>query len=164
MEKAANALKLRQGGMTYEEIAERLELSGRGAAYNLVKRHLKRYVDEPAQEALGLELSRLDTLTRLLTPQIAEGNLKAMDTYLKVMDRRAKYLGLDDYEARMARVAERQAALEEAQATLLAASLAEAMVDVGLTPDQRAALASAVGERMESLTAVEAPLRGELAD
>jgi DNA-binding transcriptional MerR regulator len=157
MEKATKALRLREAGLTYEEIAQQLNLSNRGAAHNLVKRHLKRYVDEPAEEHLALELSRLDMLTRALSTKVAKGELGAIDRYLKVMERRAKYLGLDDFEARMAKVAERRAAVEEAQALLLATALAESMAEVGLSPSQRSALASAVGARMEAITAAPDP-------
>jgi hypothetical protein len=50
---------------------------------------------EPAQELITLELERLDMATRAIAHQVEKGSLRAIDRWLRIMDRRAKLLGLD---------------------------------------------------------------------
>src|SRR5262249_27674484 len=66
-------------------------------AHRLVARALEITYQEPADELRKLELERLDTLSRALWPTATTDppNLKAIDRLLKIMDRRAKLLGLD---------------------------------------------------------------------
>ena len=48
-----------------------------------------------SEELRQLELERLDLLTRGLEPMASVGNPGAVNAYLRVMERRAKLLGLD---------------------------------------------------------------------
>lgn len=97
----AQALELRKGGATYQQIADALGYTSPGAARTAVTAGLKMIVQEPAEEVLQLELGRLDAM--LMTawgimrdptngPQT---KLSAMDRLALIMDRRARYLGLD---------------------------------------------------------------------
>jgi hypothetical protein len=63
-EKRCEALELRKGGATFEQIARAVGYSGRGAACNAVQRELAALPRTPAQELLTLELERLDALQR----------------------------------------------------------------------------------------------------
>lgn len=94
-EAKAKALKLRRAGATYADIAKQLDLSSPAHAYEYVKETLLEMVKEPAQEVLQLELERLDAMLLHLQPKIATGDTKAISTALTIMERRARYLGLD---------------------------------------------------------------------
>ena len=56
---------------------------------------LKATLQEPADELRTLELERLDRLLLGVWGQAAKGNQGAVDRALKIMERRARLLGLD---------------------------------------------------------------------
>lgn len=113
----AEAAKLRSEGKTYDQIAEALEFSDRSLARRAVERALAATVREPADELRQLELIRLDALwveavKVMTTEHITVNNgrvievdgvplkddaptLQAIDRLLKIMERRAKLVGLD---------------------------------------------------------------------
>ena len=94
-ERQKQALQLRTAGVAYEEIAARLGYRGRSGAYAAVMRALRATLQEPADELRTLELERLDRLLLGVWGQAAKGNQGAVDRALRIMERRAKLLGLD---------------------------------------------------------------------
>lgn len=103
LERQRVALELRKQGFTYEEIGTHLGVT-RQAAHQMVKRAIKvisEEVHETADDVLQIELQRLDRMLIRLWRQAfpkdenAEVNHRIVETMLKIMDRRAKYLGLD---------------------------------------------------------------------
>ena len=94
-ERQAAALKLRKSGLTYDDIAEQLGYSNRGAAFRAVMGAIERITDEPARELVRLECERLDALQAALWQKAVSGNEKAVDKVLRIMERRARLLGLD---------------------------------------------------------------------
>lgn len=96
-EREEEALSLRLAGLTYRVIGEQMGISESGA-YKAVVRALKRLnerVTENAEEVRRMELERLDKMLRGLWPAALRGNQGAVDRVLRVMQRRAMYLGLD---------------------------------------------------------------------
>lgn len=93
-ERAAESLALREGGATYEQIGKRLGVSTK-RAWEDVQDALKEITREPAEAALKMELRRIDSLWRTAYLQAKNGDLKAMNTALQIMDRRTRLLGLD---------------------------------------------------------------------
>lgn len=106
----AYVIKLRRTGMTYEEIAnsaiekfgsERLPNGyDERYAWKDIKRELERTRNEMAEDVEAvrqLELDRLDALFKSLWIRAAGPNsdYQAIDRALRIMDRRAKMLGLD---------------------------------------------------------------------
>ena len=91
------ALELRKQGVTYAKIAEMLGLGGPSSAYAAVVTGMKEVLQEPAEELRTLEVTRLDALIEKLWPQLDHPllGLQAVDRVLKVMERRARLLGLD---------------------------------------------------------------------
>lgn len=94
------ALQMRHAGASYRTIAQQLGIDVR-TAFNDVQYMLTELAREPAENVRALELERLD---RLMIPLFAratraeDGRLpdyQAIDRILKIMDRRAKLLGLD---------------------------------------------------------------------
>ncbi|MBT9516521.1 MAG: hypothetical protein IV112_07500 [Methyloversatilis discipulorum] len=91
------ALDLRRTGASYRDIAKTLNMS-LGNAHKLVKRGLTRNLakcSELADEIRTLELDRLDAMQTYLWGKAKRGNATAVDRILKIMERRARLLGLD---------------------------------------------------------------------
>jgi len=96
-EKRRQALDLRRMGCTYQEIADQVGVS-RGYACKLVTQALTRIqheTNEIAENVRTLELTRLDNLFRHAYQAVLEGEISAIDKCVRIMDRRAKLLGLD---------------------------------------------------------------------
>lgn len=94
-EKAAFALRI--AGATYAQIGAQLGVTG-CAAHKMVKRVLERTrgeTDAEAVELRRLETERLDALQVALWGLASKGDAGAIDRILKIMERRARLLGLD---------------------------------------------------------------------
>lgn len=119
-QRAAQALDMRAHGSTYQQISDALNYAGRATARRACQRALGEHIKEPNAEVLVIEQRRLDSWLEALSPAIEQGDVQAIITALKIQERRAKYLGLDKTEARMADVAERQADAGETEAQTVA--------------------------------------------
>lgn len=95
VERRVKAIELRRAGVTYERIAFELNYSDRGRAYHDIHGALRALVDQPAQELLAEELDTLNAMLLGLWPKARKGDSQAVLAVLKIMERRAKYLGLD---------------------------------------------------------------------
>ena len=89
------ALELRKAGLSFDRIAQELGYASAGAAHNAVRICLERSVQEPAKEVRQMEVARLDDMLLSIWPEVRKGHLGAQDRALKIMERRAKLLGLD---------------------------------------------------------------------
>lgn len=97
LKRQLEALDLRMRGFSFRAIGEKLEVT-HVTAYNDVMAELARLAKErdgKVEELRQLELERLDMLLKGLEPMARTGNPGAVNSYIKVMERRAKYLGLD---------------------------------------------------------------------
>lgn len=97
-DRRAKAIRMKIDGANYTEIAEALGYHSRGSACTDIRRALEKHVIEEglAVEAWReLELARLDVLQKAIWPEAKDGNPRAIETALKILDRRAKLLGLD---------------------------------------------------------------------
>jgi hypothetical protein len=103
-EKWAKALALRTAGATFDQIARQLGYASPSGAYEAVMSALKATLREPAESVRVMEVERLDRLmlglwkaaTATATATDPRGpDLESLDRVLKIMDRRAKLLGLD---------------------------------------------------------------------
>lgn len=89
------ALKLREQGHSYRQIADLLGISVR-AAWGRVQMALRALMQEPAEAVLKIETARLDTLYRLASMKAEKlGDAQAIDQCLRISIRRGKLLGLD---------------------------------------------------------------------
>lgn len=96
-ERRAQAVELRMEGKTFDRIGAELGVS-RQRAYQLVHGalgKLQRETQDRVEEALALELERLDALQLAIYERATGGDLRAIDRMLRIMERRAKLLGLD---------------------------------------------------------------------
>ncbi len=94
-QKRADAIRLRLAGCSYDQIAERLGYANRSSAFKAVEAGRLAILAEPAREMVALECARLDELMVALWPQALAGDVQAVDRVLRIMERRARYLGLD---------------------------------------------------------------------
>jgi hypothetical protein len=88
-------IELRAQGWTWQRIANTVGYATPSAAKVAFDNAIKRVMQPAAQEVLTLELERLDRFLTYLWPAIEQGDPTAIDKGLKIMDRRAKYLGID---------------------------------------------------------------------
>ena len=93
-ERRAEALAYRRQGYTYDEIGEAMDCSKQNA-HKLVHRALSEMLWENVDQVRTLELARLDAMLAGLWPGAIAGDGHAVDGVLKLMDRRARYLGID---------------------------------------------------------------------
>jgi transposase-like protein len=94
-EKKRKALELRKAGATYEQIAQSIGLADPSNARRTVQAAIKDIYAEPAAEVLAIELARLDAMLLGIYSKAKAGEVSAIDRVLKIMDRRAAYLGID---------------------------------------------------------------------
>ena len=86
-------LELRKQGWTYQAIGDQYGITA-PSAYQRVKKALHDLVAEPAEEVRQIELQRLDRMQQAVDDKIAAGELRSIDQGLRIMDMRAKLLGL----------------------------------------------------------------------
>jgi hypothetical protein len=98
--RANQALELRIAGLTFRQIAVQLGVDAR-TAYDDVQTELGALdpvVAKQAERLRDLEVARLDRLWLALNPGIKAGQPGAVLAAVRVMERRAKLLGLDSAE------------------------------------------------------------------
>lgn len=95
VERQRKALELRKQGKTYAVIAVELGYRNTSGAHTAVKSALHKTLSEPAEELRLLEAERLDMLLAAVWPSATNGEPKAVENALRIMERRAKLLGLD---------------------------------------------------------------------
>jgi hypothetical protein len=95
LKKEANVIQLRLAGATWTEIAAAVGYSGPSGAYGAYQRAAKRVIAPKIEELREMELDRLDRLQRGVWASAIGGNVRAVDSVLRIMDRRARLLGLD---------------------------------------------------------------------
>ena len=100
-EKTLKALELRKRGLNYTQISEKLGCA-RSTACRYVLSELENLAERCREEAVyvrDLELQRLDELYLIAYRALIRGNdLAGIDRCLRIMERRAKLLGLDAAE------------------------------------------------------------------
>ena len=93
--RAAKALELRMEGMKFDDIANELGYNSKQAAFDAVSRELKAITREPAEEVLRLDLERLDSMWGIHYLNAQAGDAMALSSCMRIMERRARLLGLD---------------------------------------------------------------------
>lgn len=94
-ERRAKALTMRREGKPYAVVAATLGYSSPNAASKDVHRALQSAVMEQGRALLDLERDRLDALQALLWPLAEKGDVRAARELVRLMERRARLLGLD---------------------------------------------------------------------
>lgn len=94
-ERRRQALELRKAGATYQQIAKQLKYAGKGNVCRDIERAIAEITTEPAEDVKKIELARLDALLVGIWTKASKGDPMLIDRVIRIMDRRAKYLGLD---------------------------------------------------------------------
>lgn len=96
-ENRAKAVEFRKMGMSYEAIGKQLGISGQAAHQAVLKamKGVKVRQDKDANIIKLVEYENLDRLQLAAWPGAMKGNHLLIDKVLKIMERRAKMMGLD---------------------------------------------------------------------
>lgn len=91
------ALELRIAGASYRAIGAQLGTSAKTAFYDVQRElaALEKVRRGRAEDLKGIELARLDRMTLALGRKVTGGEERAITAMLRVMERRARLLGLD---------------------------------------------------------------------
>ena len=95
LEKVLAAIELRKRGKNFQEIAATCGWKNRNGAYLAITRYLQQSLREGTDELIQLEVERLDQLLDAVWTSSMSGDPKSVAAALKIMERRAKLLGLD---------------------------------------------------------------------
>lgn len=96
-ERRQRALDLRKAALSYRAIGKALGVS-EFQAHTDVKTalaELKELEHESAEELRSIELERLDAMQAVMQQKALKGDAGAVDRVLRIMERRAKLLGMD---------------------------------------------------------------------
>lgn len=97
--RARMAFELRKVGASYEMIADKLGYANANSCESAIRERLQRsYKPDDVEHVVQMELARLDALQLVAWRRAQDGDLRAIDRIIKIMERRAKYLGLDTQE------------------------------------------------------------------
>jgi len=96
-ERRQKAFELRKSGASFVEIGKKLGISTQAAHQHVQKKiqELAKKTNEDAMDVMRMELERLDQMMLGIYKDAVAGKVTAVDRVLKIMDRRAKFLGLD---------------------------------------------------------------------
>ena len=104
-EKANAATKLKLNGYSWDDIAKACGFKNGNSARMQVKVWMQKAIisrgEEYKAEAIDLELARLDELQKAVWPAAMAGDTKAVDSVLRVMNHRAKLLGLEEADTKV---------------------------------------------------------------
>lgn len=93
------AVQLRLAGTDWETIATKLGYADRGSACKDVSRALDAHVAElrgATEELRALQVARVDRLLAAIWPKALKGDPASITTALRLLDRHAKLMGLDE--------------------------------------------------------------------
>lgn len=88
------ALAMRMAGLSHDQIGERLGISTDGAR-DMINRTLARAESRVVEAEREIENARLDRAQAAIWSRVLDGDLKAIDSFLRLSQRRAKMNGLD---------------------------------------------------------------------
>ena len=96
IERERQVIELRRAGYTFDEVARAVGYSNASGAWQAYRRALKRTLVEAGTEELRQnELERLERAHRAVWKRVLEGDDKAINTMLRLSERRSRLLGLD---------------------------------------------------------------------
>jgi hypothetical protein len=95
IEREAQVVKLRAQGMTWSQIAEAVGYSHPGNAQQAYVRANNRILVDDIKELRQIGQDRLDTALQAIWPDVLAGDIPAINTLIRLEERRAKLYGLD---------------------------------------------------------------------
>lgn len=95
IEREAEVLKLRRGGLTFDLIAKELGFSHASGAHKAYVNACKRIISSDVEEIRNIEAERLDIAQSAIWRKVLGGEIPAIQTLIRIMERRARLFGLD---------------------------------------------------------------------
>lgn len=93
--KELKVLDLRRAGFTFQRIAEEVGYATPSGAQRALERIMARNIPMAPEEFRWQELDRLDRMQVALWPRAMKGDDRAIGTIVRLMERRAKLVGID---------------------------------------------------------------------
>ena len=93
--KELKVLELRRAGFTFQRIAEEVGYATPSGAQRALERVMTRNVPQAPEEFRWQELDRLDRMQVALWPRAMKGDDRAIGTIVRLMERRARLVGID---------------------------------------------------------------------
>ena len=93
--KEAKVLELRRAGFTFQRIAEEVGYATPSGAQRALERIMTRNLPQAPEEFRWQELDRLDRMQVALWPRAMKGDDRAIGTIIRLMERRARLVGID---------------------------------------------------------------------
>jgi hypothetical protein len=94
LERERQVLELRKAGATFRAIGQQVGFND-SRAHAFYKRAMRGIIVDDVEDIRALETERLDAMLLVCWAKACEGDLGAVDRVLRVMERRARLLGLD---------------------------------------------------------------------
>jgi hypothetical protein len=136
-------LEARARGMSFRQIEVQFDIRAPAKIWKEAVLKVEN-VDFHREHHLRLEEERLDAIQLSLWPAMLRGDVRSAETIIKVLERRAKMLGLDFADATNSRLVE----IEAAKVQLLAAAVVAALEATPLSPVQKQAAATRIVEEL----------------
>jgi hypothetical protein len=92
--KACRAVELVRQGKSYDAVARAVGFANRGTAHRVVTKALAERLVDGIDELRDIEVARLDALQAALWPKVERGDTRAVNTVVRIIDRRSRLLGL----------------------------------------------------------------------
>ena len=152
-EREALCLRERLSGKSLEQIGKE---QGWSNAHRIFERAIKRPENRllANEVAVYLESLRLDSLNAAIWPRAMNGDPRAIEVALKLLERRSRMLGLDFQDKMSARMVD----LEAAKVELIGRALLGALEDARLQGPAAQAVTSAFFTRLREAEAIEGTL------
>ena len=147
-QKQIEAAHLRATGLSWREVAGRVGYSSAETARVGAMHAIERATQEASDELVDMEIHKLDALHRAVWPKALDGDPKAVESVLRIMQRRSKFLGLDAAESRVAAAVEQAAGTLEAQTALVAVALDRVLRQLDLSESQWEQVPSLMAEEL----------------
>lgn len=159
--KAVRAVRDRQildlyiKGVSFDELAE----ISRQKEWGVGKRRIKEIVraatkrvivDDKAREVLPVELAKLDQMEKEVNRTLTPGTKVYVEAKLRIMDRRAYYLGLRANEKKLAEAAQLSAAAQATMAKDFIALLDDVLDDLGVSFTERQRVPAIIASKMRA--------------
>jgi hypothetical protein len=93
--KELKVLDLRRAGFTFQRIAEEVGYATPSGAQRALERIMSRNIPQAPEEFRWQELDRLDRMQVALWPRAMKGDDRAIGTIVRLMERRARLVGID---------------------------------------------------------------------
>ena len=92
--KACRAVELVRQGKTYDQVARAVGYANRGTAHRVVTKALSERLIDGIDELRDIEVARLDALQAAIWSRALTGDVRAINTVSRIIDRRCRILGL----------------------------------------------------------------------